>query len=83
MDAAQVEDRTTLVGNDYNNVLIASKGDSSVWGGNSSSNDTLIGGEGADNFFYTFGNGNDSIHNAAADDTVNLFGVELEQISGV
>ena len=83
LDASQVEGRTTLVGNDYDNVIIASKGDSSMWGGNSSSNDTLIGGEGSDNFFYTYGNGNDSINNAADNDTVNLFDVNLEQISNV
>lgn len=83
MDASQVECRTTLVGNDYDNVIIASKGDSSMWGGNSSSNDTLIGGDGSDNFFYTFGNGKDTINNAADNDTVNLFDVNLEQISNV
>ncbi|MBQ7629956.1 MAG: hypothetical protein IJS81_07060, partial [Selenomonadaceae bacterium] len=83
LDAAQVEGRTTLVGNDYDNVIIASKGDSSMWGGNSSSNDTLIGGEGSDNFFYTYGNGKDTINNAADNDTVNLFNMNLEEISNV
>lgn len=33
LDASQVEGRTTLVGNDYDNVIIASKGDSSMWVG--------------------------------------------------
>lgn len=35
------------------------------------------------NFFYTYGNGKDTINNAADNDTVNLFDVNLEQIINV
>lgn len=83
LDASQVEGQTTLVGNDNNNIIYGSKGKSSLCGGNSSSNDTLIGGAGQDIFFYAKGNGKDVISGATADDTVNLFNMNLEQISGV
>ena len=52
-----------------------------MWGG--AGNDTLIGGAGADMFFYgvTGGNeGNDTISGVTEDDTVNLFGITLDQI---
>ena len=53
-----------------------------MWGG--AGNDTLIGGTGANVFFYgvTGGNeGNDSISGITEDDTVNLFGIQLSDIS--
>ena len=66
--------------NDLANKLIAGSGGSSLWGGNGG-DDTLIGGDGNDEFFYTVGNGNDVIQNAASNDIVNLLGVALEQIT--
>ena len=70
-----------LIGaDDLANQLIAGSGGSSLWGGNGG-DDTLIGGDGYDEFFYTVGNGNDVIQNAASNDIVNLLGVALEQIT--
>ena len=66
--------------NDLANKLIAGSGGSSLWGGNGG-DDTLVGGDGYDEFFYTVGNGNDVIKNAASNDIVNLLGVSLGQIS--
>lgn len=66
--------------NDLANKLIAGSGGSSLWGGEGG-NDTLIGGDGYDEFFYTVGNGNDIIQNAASNDIINLLGVALEQIT--
>ena len=52
-----------------------------MWGG-SGGNDTLVGGEGYNEYFYTIGNGNDVIQGAQSKDLVNLLGVSLNQITG-
>ena len=77
LDASGVEGETTLVGNSNNNVITASAGDSSLWGG-TNGNDTLIGGDGDDMFWYFYGNGNDSISGADNNDTVNLADVTFD-----
>ena len=80
---ASVTDSAVLVGNSYDNVITGSaEGNSSLWGG--AGNDTLVGGSGANVFFYgvTGGNeGNDTITGITEDDTVNLFGIQLSDIS--
>ncbi len=69
-------------GNDSSNQIYAGSGGSSLWGGAGGA-DTLIGGEGYDEFFYAIGSGVDVIQNAEYNDLINLLGVTLEQISGV
>ena len=81
LDASNLEGNATLVGNDFDNVITAGKGNSSLWGGNSASNDTLIGGDGKDLFWYEMGNGNDEIHGASANDSVNLYGVTVDMLT--
>lgn len=51
---------TTLIGNDNDNKITASKGGSKIYGGGSS-NDTLVGGSGPDKFYFGSGDGNDVI----------------------
>lgn len=63
-----------------NNAIYAGNAGSSLWGANGG-DDTLVGGNGYDEFFYTVGNGNDVIQNSSPQDIVNLLGVSLEQIS--
>ena len=80
--AANVEGRATLVGNANDNILTASQGNSSMWGGDQGGNDTLVGGEGADMFWYgkSEGNGHDIVNNIDGEDTVNLYDANLEDI---
>ena len=52
-----------------------------MWGGNSSSNDTLIGGNGADMFRYGLTDGHDVIQNVTSDDVINLYDVTLEDVA--
>ena len=83
LDAHLVDGNATLVGNGYNNAIYAAQGNSSLWGGNSATNDTLVGGDGADMFFYGVrgtSEGNDTISGITEDDTVNLFNVQLSDI---
>ena len=69
-------------GNNADNLIYAGNGNSSLWGGNGGA-DTLIGGEGYNEFFYAIGNGSDVIQNANAGDLINLASVSISQISGV
>ena len=66
--------------NNLSNTITAGSGGAWMWGGTSSA-DTLIGGAGSDVFYYTIGSGNDTIQNAASNDTVNLLGVSVSQIT--
>ncbi len=69
-------------GDNANNQIYAGSGGSSLWGGNGGT-DTLIGGEGYDEFFYAVGSGNDIMQSVGDNDLVNLASVNLSQISGV
>lgn len=81
LDATAYSGTAKLAGNDMDNVIKASSGDSSLWGG-FGGNDTLIGGAGKNEFFYGLGGGYDIIENANDGDLVNLFDIELEDIVG-
>ncbi|MBR1580268.1 MAG: hypothetical protein IJ668_07200 [Selenomonadaceae bacterium] len=50
----------TIIGNDNDNKITASKGGSKLYGGGSS-DDTLVGGSGADKFYFGSGDGDDVI----------------------
>ena len=80
LDASAVKGNTLLVGNDFNNTIIAGQGDSSLWGGWSASDDVLIGGAAHNEFYYEVGNGRDTIQSANDGDVINL-GASLEQIN--
>lgn len=80
LDASAVKGNTSLVGNDFNNTIIAGQGDSSLWGGSSSSNDLLIGGKSQNTFFYFMDNGRDTIQGANNGDKVILDNISLDQI---
>ena len=81
LDASNVKGNTSLVGNEFNNTILAGQGDSKLWGGHSTSNDLLIGGNSRNTFFYCNGNGRDTIAGAHDGDAVILSDVTLDQIS--
>lgn len=62
--------------------LLADGSSSSLWGG-FEGDDTLIGTDGRDEFFYLKGNGRDVIENASDDDLINLLNIGLEDISAL
>ncbi len=80
LDATNSDGKNTLAGNDLDNTILAGNSDSSLWGGNGG-NDFMQGGTGKNTFFYTNGNGNDTIQGANNGDVVNLAQVTLEQIA--
>ena len=73
--------KTNLVGDSKDNIITAGNYGSTLWGGDDSSNDTLIGGNGDDVFIYKAGNGDDVISNASAQDVVNFEDITLDMIS--
>lgn len=80
LDASAVEGNTSLVGNEFDNTILAGHSDSSLWGGFTSSNDLLVGGNSRNTFFYCMGNGNDTIQGTNDKDFVILADVSLDQI---
>ena len=80
LDASAVDGRTSLVGNEFNNTIIAGQDDASLWGGSSSSDDLLIGGNSRNTFFYCNGNGRDTIQATTDKDFVILSDVFLDEI---
>ena len=83
IDASTYSGEALLVGNYMQNVITASTGSSSLWGGDGVDDDTLIGSDGYNEFFYLKGNGNDIIMNAKETDLINLLNVNLSDISSV
>ncbi len=72
-----------LVGGAFgNNMIVAGDGGSQMWG-NFGGVNTLIGGAGHDEFYYTPGSGIVNVLNADGFDAVNLVNVTKEQIAGV
>ena len=82
LNASNMDGRAFLGGNANDNVIIAAQGDSSLWGGLSSeSNDTLIGGNGSDFFFYGKGQGNDRIIGSDGNDIVEFYDMTLDDLA--
>lgn len=80
LDASEVSGNTFLVGNQYNNTIIASQGNSTLWGGSSSTDDLLIGNSSQNTFLYNYGNGKDKIQNTSDGDSILLSDISLDQI---
>ncbi len=81
IDASGSSVKAELAGNDANNTILAGNANTSLWGGNRG-DDFMQGGAGVDNFYYTYGNGSDTISGTTSGDTVFLTQVRLDQISG-
>ena len=81
LNASAVEGKSTLAGNGYDNLIIGSSENSSMWGGNShEANDTLVGGAGADMFWYGKNEGNDVITGTDENDVINLYNVNIADV---
>lgn len=70
-----------IVGANYqSNHLIAGDVGANLWGGAGFSADILVGGLGADNFLIGKNDGNDTVSNAGADDTIELYDATLSDL---
>ena len=72
-----------LAGNELSNRIYCGSGRTSLWGGAGSANDTLIGGDGDNMFWYGIGEGDDVIENANSADTINFYNVNVSDIAGL
>lgn len=79
IDATNFSGKAELAGNALDNTVSAGVGETSLWGGNGG-DDVLLGGAGKDTFFYTYGNGTDTINAAGEGDVVDLAATRLDQI---
>ena len=80
LDATNSSGKNILAGNNLDNTIRAGENNASLWGGNGG-NDLLVGGAGKNMFFYTNGNGSDSISGANDGDVVYLSEVTLAQLA--
>ena len=84
LDASGMDGTALLVGNDNDNVIRASKGASTLWGGSGSeSNDMLIGNSGQDVFWYGIGQGKDHVAGADGNDIVYLYDFTIDDIANL
>lgn len=82
LDGRSLSTFIVITGSDnISNQIYAGSGGSSLYG-NNGGNDDLYGNVGYDEFVYKYGDGQDNIFNAGAEDAVNLNGVSLEQLTG-
>ncbi len=72
-----------LAGNNKDNQIFGGNGDNQMWGGSERTNDYLFGGEGQNTFWYGKGEGIDLVENTKTGDTINLYNVNLEDISNL
>ena len=80
IDGRSYDGFEVISGSNIANQIYAGSGGSSLYGG-LGGNDELYGNVGYDEFVYCYGDGQDSIFNASAEDAINLNGVNLEQLT--
>ena len=83
LNAANSAGNNILAGDSNSNTIIGGKGTSSLWGGAGSADDVLTGGSGSNMFWYGQNEGNDTIQNAKSADTLNLYNVQLADITSI
>ena len=81
VDARGFDAKAELAGGDLNETIYGGADKNSLWGGNGG-DDLLVGGDGQNLFFYTNGNGNDTISGTNSGDVVYLSQVTMENIAG-
>ncbi len=80
LDGGSARNEAILAGNNQSNEIRGGSGTNLMWGGDLG-DDTLIGGEGGNTYFYLYTNGADVIENARDDDLINLLNIGLEEIN--
>lgn len=84
VDASTSTGNNYIVGQTNKNVLIkGGEGNSSLWGGTGSANDTLIGGAGNERFLFGRNEGNDLISGAGDNDTVDFYNITLNELTSL
>lgn len=79
VDARGSNATALMAGNDLANTIYGGAGNASMWGGEGSANDLMVGGTGKNEFYYEVGNGNDTIMSSTTGDIIHL-GMSLDQV---
>lgn len=83
VDASAAKRKVILFGNDSDNVLTSGGANATLWGGDSASNDELIGSSARDTFLFGANGGNDTVSNFENGmDKVKLLDTSLTEIVG-
>ena len=81
IDASGSTADSTLVGNtNSNDVIIGGNGTNLFWG-SMGGNDRFSGGTGCNEYYYLYGDGNDTIDSSSDDDVIRLLNIGYDQIS--
>jgi len=84
LSAKGLASNATLAGNSNDNSIIGGSASNVMWGGNSTSDDTLVAGGSKNAFFYgvsSLNEGNDVITGASSNDTVNILSLSLSDFT--
>ena len=81
IDASDSTGKNNLYGNGAENTIKAGTGTNTLWGGSGTANDTLIGNDGTDKFYYGKNQGNDVIKNSGDGDYIRLYNIRENDIS--
>ena len=74
IDASTSTKSVKLFGNAADNLIKSGSGGDMLWGGWGNDHDTLVGGNGADQFFYCSTDGEDTVLNSGTEDMLLFFG---------
>ena len=80
INGASASGSLELAGDSAKNTITGGSGDDSLWGGSGNTADRLTGNSGANTFFYGLGEGKDTLVSSSADDTVNLYNINLSDV---
>ena len=83
INAVNTYGSNVLAGNNKNNQIFGGNGNNQMWGGSYRTNDYLFGGEGQNTFWYGKGEGIDLVENTKTGDTINLYNINLDDISNL
>ncbi|MBQ9486976.1 MAG: hypothetical protein IJU91_04120 [Selenomonadaceae bacterium] len=83
INAVNTYGSNVLAGNNKNNQIFGGNGNNQMWGGSYQTNDYLFGGEGQNTFWYGKGEGIDLVENTKTGDTINLYNINLDDISNL
>lgn len=82
INASATTGNNALLGDANSNIIIGGAGVNVLWGGAGAEADVLIGTGGENLFLLSKNEGNDSVMNAAQEDTIHLYDVSLSDIVG-
>lgn len=83
MNAASATGNLVIAGDTSSQSITGGRGTTSLWGGAGDAADTLSGNNsGTDMFWYGLGEGKDVLQNVGVEDVVNVYNINLANVTG-